>query len=47
MRRTDLKTSTFVEFAARSDGAGSGKQKQTMNYYTDDSPGVKISPVRV
>lgn len=31
----------------RSDGAGSSRKAQTMNYYTDDSPGLKISPVVV
>mmetsp|Transcript_25579 Transcript_25579/g.55724 ORF Transcript_25579/g.55724 Transcript_25579/m.55724 type:complete len:90 (-) Transcript_25579:1719-1988(-) len=30
----------------RSGGAG-GKQAASMNYYTDDSPGLKISPVVV
>mmetsp|Transcript_21817 Transcript_21817/g.37244 ORF Transcript_21817/g.37244 Transcript_21817/m.37244 type:complete len:89 (-) Transcript_21817:364-630(-) len=33
---------------ARSDGpSSSGRKTQTQNYYTDDTPGIKISPVVV
>lgn len=30
----------------REASGGSSRKQQTMNYYTDDSPGLKISPVR-